>query len=106
MKLSHFYKFLHIIILSFVFFRYARMMRRLDLIDNPNLFSAFPVDIFLCVFASIFGFNLNPIETFFLNFFDKLFTNLASLSDSQLINNIFLLISILVFFMLKHFLHL
>ena len=39
--------------------------------------------------------SLNPIETFFLNFFAKLFTNLASLSDSQLINNIFLLIAIL-----------
>ena len=63
-------------------------------IDKPNLLSAFPVEIFLCVFASTFGFNLKPIETFFLNFFANVFTNFASLSDSQLINKIFLLIAI------------
>ena len=64
------------------------------MIDRPNLFSALPVDIFLWVFASTFGFNLKPIETFFFNFFAILFTSFASLSDSQLISKIFLFIAI------------
>ena len=64
------------------------------LIDRPNLFSALPVDIFLWVFASIFGFSLKPIETFFFNFFAILSISFASLSDSQLISKIFLFIAI------------
>ena len=43
----------------------------------------------------MFGFRRNPIETFFLNFPAILSISFASLSDSQLISKIFLLIAIL-----------
>ena len=56
---------------------------------KPNLFSLFPVEILLIVFASISGFSLIPISTIFLFFFAIFSISKISLSDSQLISKIF-----------------
>ena len=81
---------------SFIFLSFLISLKKKEkfLIEIPNLLFAFPVDIFLWVLASISGFNLNPIETFLFDLLAILLIILASLSDSQFINNIFLLIAI------------
>jgi len=56
----------------------------------PNLFSFFPVEIWLKVFASVLGFNLIPICTFFFLSLAILSISFISLLDSAFINNIFL----------------
>ena len=63
---------------------------------NPNLSIFLPVDILLFVNASIFGFNLRPTFTGLLLFLAIEFIFIISLSDSALINNIFLSIAYLI----------
>ena len=71
------------------------------LLNRPNLLSSLPVEILERVFASTFGFNLIPMEVTLFIFFDILFINNASLSDSTLISKTLFLIakrnSLLVF---------
>ena len=54
----------------------------------PNLSSFFPVEIFLSVFASIFGLSLIPILIFLFLFLAIFSISLISLSDSALIRKI------------------
>ena len=59
-----------LIALSFKFFNFFTL-RQNEIkfaFERPNLSSALPVEIFLCVGALISGFSLIPIATFFSNY--------------------------------------
>ena len=77
--------------LSFIFFEFLEYSTNSKnfFSSTPNLFSFFPVEIWLNVFASVLGFNLIPI--FIILFFDfaTLSISIISLLDSAFNNNIF-----------------
>ena len=77
-----------LIALIFIFLKCFELLQNFKklLPSKPNLLSSLPVEIFDRVLASILGFNLIPIDVTRLSFFDILLINLASLSDSILIN--------------------
>ena len=84
--------------MSFKFFNFF-ILRQNEIkfvFERPNLSSALPVEIFLCVGALISGFSLIPIAIFFFKLLAILLTNTASFSDSIFINKIYFLIANLI----------
>ena len=62
----------------------------------PNLFTLFPVAIFLLVLALISGLILTPIFVIFFNFFEISLINVISFVDSAFIDKMFFLIANLI----------